>query len=210
MPGTLFIVSAPSGAGKTSLVKALVERDPRVVLSVSHTTRPPRPGERDGVDYHFVDSATFERMVAEGAFLEHAEVFGNRYGTARATVERELAADRDVILEIDWQGARQVRAAMPEAVSVFILPPSREALEARLRGRGQDDETVIARRMARAVDEMSHYDEYDYLVVNDVFETALEDLLAIVRATRLRRPAQAARHAELLRRLLGEAAPARP
>ncbi|HHQ41865.1 MAG TPA: guanylate kinase [Chromatiales bacterium] len=210
MPGTLFIVSAPSGAGKTSLVKALVERDPRVVLSVSHTTRPPRPGERDGVDYHFVDGATFERMAAEGAFLEHAEVFGNRYGTARATVERELAADRDVILEIDWQGARQVRAAMPEAVSVFILPPSREALEERLRGRGQDDETVIARRMARAVDEMSHYDEYDYLVVNDVFETALEDLLAIVRATRLRRPAQAVRHAELLRRLLGEAAAARP
>ena len=210
MPGTLLIVSAPSGAGKTSLVKALVERDPRVVLSVSHTTRPPRPGERDGVDYHFVDGATFERMAAEGAFLEHAEVFGNRYGTARATVERELAADRDVILEIDWQGAHLARAAMPEAVSVFILPPSREALEERLRGRGQDDETVIARRMARAVDEMSHYDEYDYLVVNDVFETALEDLLAIVRATRLRRPAQAVRHAELLRRLLGDAAAARP
>ncbi len=203
MPGTLFIVSAPSGAGKTSLVRALVEREPGVTLSVSHTTRPPRPGERDGVDYHFVDAATFERMVAEDAFLEHAEVFGNRYGTARATVERELEADRDVILEIDWQGARQVRAAMPGAVSVFILPPSREALEQRLRGRGQDDEAVIARRMARAVDEISHYDEYDYLVVNDVFETALEELRAIVRATRLRLPAQAARHAGLLRRLLG-------
>ncbi|ROR34137.1 guanylate kinase [Inmirania thermothiophila] len=184
--GTLFVVSAPSGAGKTSLVRALVERTEGLVLSVSHTTRPPRPGEVDGVHYHFVDEAAFLRMVEAGAFLEHAEVFGNRYGTARETVERELRAGRDVLLEIDWQGARQVRAAMPAAVGVFILPPSREELERRLRGRGQDSEEVIARRMAAAEAELSHYAEYDYLVVNDAFAQALDDLSAIVRCHRLR------------------------
>jgi len=204
MPGTLFIVSAPSGAGKTSLVKALVGRDPRVVLSVSHTTRPPRPGERDGVDYHFVDAATFERMAAEGAFLEHAEVFGNRYGTARATVERELAADRDVILEIDWQGAAQVRAQMDDTVSVFILPPSLQALEQRLRGRGQDPEEVIQRRMRDARNEMSHYHEFDFVVINDVFEEALGQLRCIVQSDRQRLPRVQARHGDLIASLLAE------
>ena len=202
--GNLFIVSAPSGAGKTSLVRALMERDPDIAFSVSHTTRPPRPGEADGRDYHFVDVATFERMIEEGAFLEYARVFDNYYGTSRAEVERLLAAGKDVFLDIDWQGARQVRSAWPEAVSLFILPPSREALEARLRGRGTDSEEVIARRMAQAVDEASHYREYDYLIINDVFETALEDLAAIVRAVRLREPRQACRHADLLRDLLEE------
>ncbi|RMG30617.1 MAG: guanylate kinase [Gammaproteobacteria bacterium] len=200
--GNLFIVSAPSGAGKTSLVRALMARDPDIAFSVSHTTRAPRPGEEDGRDYHFVDVATFERMVEAGAFLEHARVFGNYYGTARAEVERLLVAGKDVFLDIDWQGARQVRAAWPEAVSVFVLPPSRAVLEERLRGRGTDSDAVIARRMAEAVAEAGHYREYDYLVVNDVFDTALEDLAAIVRAVRLREPRQARRHAALLRDLL--------
>ena len=178
--GRLIILSAPSGAGKTSLARALVERLPDTVISVSHTTRPPRPGERDGVDYHFVDRPRFEAMVAEGRFLEHARVFDNYYGTDRRGVEAELAAGRNVLLDIDWQGARAVRAQMPEAVSVFILPPSREALEQRLRGRGQDSDAVIARRMRDAVAEMRHYDEYDYVVINDDFDAALADLEAIV------------------------------
>ena len=200
--GTLFIVSAPSGAGKTSMVRALMERDPDLGFSVSHTTRPPRPGEVDGRDYHFVDVPTFERMVEEGAFLEYARVFDNYYGTSRAAVEAQLAEGRDVFLDIDWQGARQVRQAWPEAVSIFVLPPSREALDARLRGRGTDSEEVIAGRMARAVDEASHYDEYDYLIVNDDFETAVGDLGAIVRARRLRLPAQQVRHADMINGLL--------
>ncbi|HEB99988.1 MAG TPA: guanylate kinase [Thiotrichales bacterium] len=200
--GTLFIVSAPSGAGKTSMVRALMERDPDLGFSVSHTTRPPRPGEVDGRDYHFVDVPTFERMVEEGAFLEYARVFDNYYGTSRAAVEAQLAEGRDVFLDIDWQGARQVRQAWPDAVSIFVLPPSREALEARLRGRGTDSDEVIAGRMARAVDEASHYDEYDYLIVNDDFETAVGDLGAIVRARRLRLPAQQVRHADMIAGLL--------
>ena len=200
--GTLFIVSAPSGAGKTSMVRALMERDPDLGFSVSHTTRPPRPGEVDGRDYHFIDVPTFERMVEEGAFLEYAKVFDNYYGTSRAAVEAQLAEGRDVFLDIDWQGARQVRQAWPEAVSIFVLPPSREALEARLRGRGTDSDEVIAGRMARAVDEASHYDEYDYLIVNDDFETAVGDLGAIVRARRLRLPAQQVRHADMIAGLL--------
>ncbi len=151
MIGTLYIVSAPSGAGKTSLVKALLERVEGISVSVSHTTRAPRPGERDGQDYHFIDRERFEALVAAGEFLEHAQVFGNFYGTARATLVEQLQAGEDVILEIDWQGARQVHAAFPEAVKVFILPPSREALYRRLRARGQDSEAVIARRMAEAV-----------------------------------------------------------
>ncbi|PWG64801.1 guanylate kinase [Sediminicurvatus halobius] len=203
MTGTLYIVSAASGAGKTSLLRALVRDEPRLVVSVSHTTRAPRSGERDGVDYHFTDEPGFRALVAEGAFLEHAEVFGRCYGTTRAAVERELAAGRDVVLEIDWQGAQQVRARMPEAVSVFILPPSRAELERRLRGRGQDSETVIARRLQEAVAEMSHYDEYDYLVINDRFDQALEDLRAIVRGRRLRLEAQRERHSGVLRELLG-------
>jgi len=170
--GTLFIFSAPSGAGKTSLVKALLQAMDGIEVSVSHTTRPPRPGEVDGVDYHFVDVPTFEKMVAEGAFLEHARVFDNYYGTARSSVEARLQAGVDVILEIDWQGARLVREQ--------FLPPSREALEVRLRGRGQDSDEVIARRMRDAVREMSHYAEFDYLVINDDFEVALGELRAIV------------------------------
>ena len=204
MTGTLFIVSAPSGAGKTSLVKALVERLDHIRLSVSYTTRPPRPGEREGVDYHFVDEDTFRRMVREGAFLEHARVFDHFYGTSRAWIEEQLRAGTDVVLEIDWQGARQVREVIPGAVGIFILPPSRAVLEARLRGRGQDDEAVIARRMQDAVNEMRHYKEYDYLVINDVFDEALEQLTHIVLAARLRTPLQGRRHADLIRALLAE------
>lgn len=204
MTGTLFIVSAPSGAGKTSLVKALVERLDHIRLSVSYTTRPPRPGEREGVDYHFVDEDTFRRMVREGAFLEHARVFDHFYGTSRAWIEEQLRAGTDVVLEIDWQGARQVREVIPGAVGIFILPPSRAVLEARLRGRGQDDEAVIARRMQDAVNEMRHYKEYDYLVINDVFDEALAQLTHIVHAARLRTPLQGRRHADLIRALLAE------
>lgn len=178
--GTLFIVSAPSGAGKTSLVNALVERLPAISLSVSHTTRPIRPGETDRVHYHFVDDGVFDSMVARDAFLEHADVFGHRYGTALAPVEERLAAGEDVILEIDWQGARQVRAALPWAVGIFILPPSRETLLERLRSRGKDSDAVIEGRMAAADEEMSHQDEFDYRVVNDDFDTALEALGLIV------------------------------
>ena len=199
---TLYIVSAPSGAGKTSLVKALVEQDPTIRVSVSHTTRAPRPGEESGVHYHFTDQATFERMLEEGAFLEHARVFGNYYGTSQAAVAQQLAAGQDVLLEIDWQGARQVRTAFPGAVSIFVLPPSRPVLEQRLRGRGQDGEEVIARRMEEAVSELSHYGEYDYLVVNDDFQTALADLQAIVRTRRLRREPQGERLGAALAALL--------
>ncbi len=202
LAGTLFIVSAPSGAGKTSLVKALLESTPDLVVSVSHTTRAMRPGERDGVDYHFVDVETFHGMVEAGAFLEHAQVFDNFYGTSQAAVEAELAAGRDVILEIDWQGARQVRRLMPDAVGVFIVPPSREALEQRLRGRGQDSDEIIARRMRDAQSEASHYGEYDYLVVNDDFDLALKQLWAVIEARRLRLGAQSVRHERLLRDLL--------
>jgi guanylate kinase len=185
--GILFIVSAPSGAGKTSLLKALVESTDRVCVSVSHTTRAPRPGETDGQHYHFVDTATFERMVAAGEFVEHARVFDNHYGTSAAAVMSELVAGRDVVLEIDWQGARQVRERFRDAVSVFILPPSVEELRRRLSARGQDAEEVVERRMRDALSELSHFDEYDYLVVNDRFETALEDLRAVMRTQRLRR-----------------------
>lgn len=200
--GSLYILSAPSGAGKTSLVHALRERDDAIGFSISHTTRPMRPGERDGVDYHFVDHAAFETMVAAGEFLEHAQVFDNHYGTARGEVEGRLAAGSDVVLDIDWQGARQVRERMPESLSVFILPPSREALAERLRGRGQDSHEVIARRMRDAVAEISHYAEYDYLIINDDFTTALAELQAIFHARRLRRAAQTERHAELLAALM--------
>lgn len=189
-PGTLFIVSAPSGAGKTSLVNALVERDARIRISVSHTTRAQRPGEQDGRDYRFTDRETFMDMVSDGRFLEHAEVFGNLYGTSSDWVENTLAGGEDVVLEIDWQGAAQVRRLRPEATAVFILPPSLATLAERLRQRGQDDEGVITERLAGAQEEMTHYAEFDYLVVNDQFETALEDLQAIVRARRLRQDRQ--------------------
>ena len=200
--GTLYVFAAPSGAGKTSLVKALVDQSDGIEVSVSHTTRAPRPGEVDGVNYHFTDVATFNAMVNEGAFLEHAQVFDNFYGTAKANIKERLAAGVDVILEIDWQGARQVRQQFPDSLGVFILPPSRQALEDRLRGRGQDGDEVIARRMQDAVSEMSHYAEFDFLVINDDFDTALEELKAVITANRLRNPLQAARHGQMLDELL--------
>ena len=200
--GTLYIVAAPSGAGKTSLVKSLVETTSDVVVSISHTTRPLRPGEQDGVHYHFITLPSFETMIAQGAFLEHAQVFGNRYGTSRAAVLAKLQAGLDVILEIDWQGAQQVRKQLPDSPSIFILPPSRDALRQRLAGRGQDSAEVIERRMAAALDELSHYVEFDYLVINDQFETALTELSAIIIAQRQRRTAQLERHLELFHILL--------
>jgi guanylate kinase len=174
------LVTAPSGAGKTSLVRALLKDHPNIRFSISYTTRKQRPTEKDAHDYHFVDRSEFERMVAAGEFLEHAQVFDNYYGTSRKAVEAEMAAGRDVLLEIDWQGAAQVRKLMPEAVSVFILPPSRAELERRLRTRGTDDEAVIARRLKDAVGDMSHWREFDYVVVNDSFDHALSELAAIV------------------------------
>lgn len=200
--GTLYIVSAPSGAGKTSLVKALLDHDPRIRVSVSHTTRAMRPGEQDGVNYHFVDREQFTAMIERGEFLEHAQVFDNFYGTSQAWVEQTLAAGSDLILEIDWQGAQQVRRLMPQARSIFILPPTQEALRHRLTGRGQDSAETIELRMREAVSEMSHYVEYDYLVINDDFAHALDDLKTIVRANQLLSVQQSQRHAGLLGELL--------
>jgi guanylate kinase len=200
--GTLFILSAPSGAGKTSLLKALRERDGRLHVSVSHTTRPMRPGEEDGVHYHFVEQSVFLSKVDQGDFLEHAEVFGNYYGTDEATVRGQLGAGHDTVLEIDWQGAQQVRRRFPEAISIFILPPGPEALHDRLSNRGQDSEEVIRRRMNEAISEMSHYAEFDYLVINDDFDQALDELAAIVISQRLRLQRQAACYAETISRLL--------
>ncbi|WP_045223859.1 guanylate kinase [Methyloterricola oryzae] len=200
--GTLFVLSAPSGAGKTSLVRELRSRTKGFSVSVSHTTRAQRPGEQHGVDYFFVSRETFEAMVGRQEFLEHARVFDNCYGTARATVDAQLASGSDVLLEIDWQGARQVKQLIPRCQSIFVLPPSREALQQRLQGRGQDDAATIARRMREAVAEMSHYAEYDYLVVNDDFETALQEILSIVVSTRLQTQRQASRNRALLRSLL--------
>jgi guanylate kinase len=203
--GTLYIISAPSGAGKTSLVKAMLGELEGASVSVSHTTRAMRPGEKNGVDYHFVEKAEFEAMEARGDFLEHAQVFDNYYGTSKASVQAQLAAGQDVILEIDWQGARQVRDWQPQAVSIFVLPPSREALEERLRGRGTDSDAIIQRRMRDAVSEMSHFPEYDYLVINDRFEAALLELKAILLAQRQRLALQQARHPALLAALLAPA-----
>lgn len=200
--GTLFIVAAPSGAGKSTLVNALLAREPSIVLSISHTTRPPRPGDVDGKHYHFVDRTAFERMIAHGDFLEHAVVFGNLYGTSREGVQRQLAAGRDVLLEIDWQGARQVRAAMSGCVSIFILPPSRAELERRLRSRASDDEATIARRLDESREEISHAHEFDCIVINDVFDAALEQLCAIVRAVRAGEPLPRERHDALIAQLL--------
>ncbi len=202
MSGTLFVLSAPSGAGKTSLVKALLQSTAGLVVSVSHTTRPMRPGEADGVNYHFVNVERFKAMLDDCDFLEHAEVFGNYYGTSRRQVESTLRAGQDVLLEIDWQGAQQIRKLFPDAVTVFILPPSREALESRLRGRGQDSDEVIARRLAAAREEMSHYVEYDFVVINDQFPTALADLEAIVGTQRLRIDRQSQQHNALISALL--------
>lgn len=206
--GTLYIISAPSGAGKTSLVKALLAQDTQAVVSVSHTTRAPRPGEVDGKDYHFTDNPTFDAMVEQQTFLEHAKVFNNQYGTSAHWVQEQLEADLDVILEIDWQGAQQIRQAMPKAVSVFILPPSLETLKQRLEGRGQDDPEVIAGRMRQAVNEMSHYQEYDYLVINDDFQQALDQLQAILLAGRQRLSLQAERHQALIEQLIEPSKPA--
>ncbi|MGI9280880.1 MAG: guanylate kinase [Endozoicomonas sp.] len=183
--GKLYIIAAPSGAGKTSLVKAMVQSTPHVKVSVSHTTRPIRPGETDGMNYHFTSKEIFLELMSRGQFLEHAEVFTNYYGTSEAWVRGQLDSGEDVILEIDWQGAQQVRKLMPEAVSIFILPPSKEALRERLIGRGTDDMAVIERRMNQAVNEMSHYAEFDYLVINDEFDLALRDLQTIIRSRRL-------------------------
>lgn len=180
MTGRLFVIAAPSGAGKTSLVKALLQREPRLAVSISHTTRPPRPNEQDGREYHFVSMEEFERMAAAGAFLEHARVFDNCYGTSRAQVEAWRTAGTDVVLEIDWQGARQIRRSCPDCHTIFILPPSRNALRQRLEARRTDSREVIERRLRDAVDDMSHYDEFDSVVVNDVFDRAVDDLCAIV------------------------------
>ena len=187
-PAKLFILSAASGTGKTSLASALVQSVPNLEKSISHTTRPPRPGEQDGVHYHFVDNAAFDDMVECGEFLEYASVFGNRYGTAAAEVESRLLRGRSVILDIDWQGARSVKRVMPEAIGIFLLPPSRAALRERLMRRGQDSPEVIARRLHEATSEMSHYKEFDYVVVNDDFEHALADLQHIVRGDAPPRP----------------------
>lgn len=200
--GTLYTVSAPSGAGKTSLVKALVESTADIQVSISHTTRSMRPGERDGVNYHFVTRDVFLGMLDTAEFLEHAQVFSNFYGTSKGWVETTLVKGVDVILEIDWQGAQQVRRLIPDAVSVFILPPSRETLHARLTGRGQDSAEVIEARMAEARSEISHYVESDFLIVNEDFDTALSEFKAVIQAQRLRLSRQAERHAALLASLL--------
>lgn len=176
----LFALAAPSGGGKTSLIRALLERDTSLRLSVSHTTRSPRPGEVDGVHYHFVDEAEFVELIGQGAFLEHARVFGHRYGTGRAAVEQQMKDGHDVLLDIDWQGVRQVRAAFPDCCTVFILPPSLEVLQERLASRGQDSPEIIARRMGEARSEISHWDEFDFVLINDNFEQAVDDLLSII------------------------------
>ena len=200
--GTLYIVSAPSGAGKTSLVKALIDSMAQVRVSVSHTTRAMRPGEVDGVNYHFTSRDEFVEMLKQGDFLEHAEVFGNLYGTSHSWVKQTLAKGYDLILEIDWQGAQQVRKLVPDAKSIFILPPTHKDLRQRLHNRGQDADDVIDLRMQQAIAEMSHYVEYDYIVINDQFATALDDLKAIFRANQLRLESQQKRHTQLLCDLL--------
>jgi guanylate kinase len=200
--GSLFIITAASGAGKTSLVSALLADDTQIKLSVSYTTRQPRVGEVNGVNYHFVDEANFLKMLNDDEFLESAHVHGARYGTSKTCVNEVLAEGQDLILEIDWQGAEQVKKLFPQAVSIFILPPSMDALESRLRGRGQDSEEVIAKRLAAAKDEMSHVATFDYVTINDKFEVALQDLNAIVRTQRLKREKQLSRHANLLKGLI--------
>ncbi|MFL9709836.1 guanylate kinase [Methylobacillus sp. Pita1] len=202
MKGNLFIITAPSGAGKTSLVRALLDGDEHIKLSVSHTTRQPRPGEEDGVHYHFVEEARFVELLNHGDFLESAQVHGAYYGTSQSTVNSVLAEGYDLILEIDWQGAQQVRSQYAEAISIFILPPSMEALEQRLNNRAQDSAEVIVRRLAAARDEMRHVAEFDYVTINDRFEHALEDLRAIIRSQRLRRDKQLLRYQDVVQKLL--------
>ena len=200
--GNVFIVSAASGTGKTTLVSRLLKNHPDIRVSVSHTTRAMRPGEEHGVNYHFVERSEFVKMIEHGDFLERAEVFGNLYGTSQSTLQQTLDEGHDLILEIDWQGAEQVRKQMPQARSIFILPPSQQALRQRLTNRGQDSDEIIEGRMREAVSEMSHYNEYDFVIINDDFAVALEDLKAIFRANRLQQKSQQQRHSELLKQLL--------
>jgi len=199
MQGLLFIIAAPSGAGKSSLVNAVLADDPRLVLSISYTTRAARAGEANGREYHFVDRATFQRMLEAGEFLESAEVHDNLYATSQKQIADVRARGRDIVLEIDWQGAQQVRRIFPDAVGIFILPPSRPELERRLRARGKDTEDAIQRRLAAAAEEMSHAAEFDFVIINKDFEEARRDLSAVVRASRLRLAHQSARHPELFR-----------
>jgi guanylate kinase len=201
MNGNLFIISAPSGAGKTSLVQALLNINPQIGLSVSYTTRAPRAGEHDGRDYHFVSRDTFIAMAKQGEFLESAEVYGNFYGTSQKWISDQIAAGRDILLEIDWQGAAQVRSLFPECISIFILPPSREALAQRLKGRGKDDADVIARRLAAAREDVSHVAEFDYVIINDSLNEALRELNAVVLAAPLRSDKQLSRHQQLINEL---------
>jgi guanylate kinase len=196
--GNLFIVCAPSGAGKTSLVNALLEREPDIELSVSYTTRAPRNGETDGVDYHFVTRDAFLEMAGRGEFLESAEVHGNLYGTSQAWIDARTREGRDIVLEIDWQGAQQVRRLVPASIGVFVLPPSLEALRRRLTARGQDSSEVIQQRLANARDEIAHVEEFDYVIINQTFDVAVVDLVSIVRATRLKVTAQLTRHRDLI------------
>ena len=203
--GNLFIVSAPSGAGKSSLISALLKDQPAdMQVSVSHTTRQPRPGEVNGQHYHFVNQDEFKSLIADNAFFEWAEVFGNYYGTSRVTIEQTLAQGIDVFLDIDWQGAQQVKKVMPESIGIFILPPSRTELERRLTGRGQDSQEVIAGRMAQAVSEMSHYNEYDFILVNDDFDKEQRDLLAIIRSQRLTSASQIHTQNDMIKDLLAD------
>ena len=202
MRGTLFIVAAPSGAGKSSIVNACLARFPDIALSISFTSRGMRPGERHAQHYHFISKDEFQRMIDAGDFFEWANVHGDLKGTARQSVEPQLAAGRDVLLEIDWQGAQQVRKHVPDAIGVFILPPSREALEERMRKRGQDTEATIALRLKNAREEMPHYHEFEYVIVNEVFDTAVDEMCAIFTASRLRRTLQAERHRALIDGLL--------
>lgn len=200
--GTLYIISAASGAGKTTLVNAVVEQVDKLVVSVSHTTRAPRDGEVDGVNYHFVDEQTFETMVEASEFFEHARVFGNMYGTSRQHIQEQLLKGMDVILEIDWQGARQIRQLIADCRSVYIVPPSTAALRERLTARAQDDDAIIDKRMHEAISEMSHYVEFDYLIINDDFDEATDDLAAIIKGNRMLHEHQQQKHEDLLAQLL--------
>ena len=202
MRGTLYIVAAPSGAGKSSLVNAVLSRESGIALSISFTSRKARPGERHAQHYHFIDKEEFEAMIGKGDFFEHALVHGDYKGTAKQSVEPQLAAGKDVLLEIDWQGARQVREKLPDAISIFILPPSKDALETRMRNRGQDSAEVIKQRLANAREEMSHYSEFDYVIVNEHFDAAVSELRAIFQAQRLKCDAQQQRHSDLIQNLL--------
>lgn len=201
MSGSLFVVSAPSGAGKTSLVHALLNINPQIDLSVSYTTRAARPGEQDGKDYHFVTRETFIAMTARGEFMESAEVYGNLYGTSQTWISQETGKGRDILLEIDWQGAAQVRRLFPGCISIFILPPSLEALELRLKSRGKDSAEVIAKRMSAVRDDVAHISEFDYVIINDNLNEALRELNAVVLSARLRNAAQSSRHQALINQL---------